>query len=375
MKPTRTALSGALIFCALTPAAMAQELEISTEGEITFGVNDRLNNQTYLIGEAEFTASQDFANGFGWRLSYEIEGEDISRGEETDFEDTLTVDLTTPIGTLTYGGINKKGASELFYNDLPGMAFDVVRYKDKYPSLRWKGAFGNFGYAISSRDLRNDAEEHSVGLGYETDRLEIGLSWDSRAGKQVEARAATLAYRSDLNGTDLTYTLSYIDSDKGRALGFSAEAEFANGWSALAAYAIHDAPDRDNGYAVEIGYEKDGIELALSYEFDGKDEEFEVELEYERDNFAFEASYEIDGGDEEYEIALSYLVEGFAPAGTTFYAGYTFEEGKPKKSGAYAAVGFGLAENAVFGIGWADTTESEGLELRPGWSALLNVSF
>lgn len=122
-----TGLSSAALSVALVASAHAADFSLDTEGEVTFGFNDQVTNNTYLEGEMTIEAGQTFDNGFGWALEFELEGEKLGWGEEVDYDDAVLLEFVTPIGTLAYGDMNKKGASELFYNDLDGMDIDVAQ--------------------------------------------------------------------------------------------------------------------------------------------------------------------------------------------------------------------------------------------------------
>lgn len=344
-------LLGASMIAAMAAPSYADEFAFEVEGEVTIGANSDVVNNSYLIGEVEFSAGQVFNNGFGWALTYELEGENFGWDSAVDYDDAVLLEFITPVGTLAYGDMNKKGASELFYNDLDSMNLDVVRYKDKYPSLRWHGSIGDkFSYAISSRNVINgDDEEYSIGLGYKTDIFEFGLAWDNGSVEQAEAIAATAVFNSKLGNADAAYTLSYIKSGSASSLGLGVEVGFDNGLSVEASYAFNDVAGATDGYAFGI--------------------------EYETGPLAVEAEYEYDGSTEEYEIALAYTLENFAPFGTTLYAGVVYEEGDPDDTGYYAGVGFGIAKNAVFGVAYSETDEGGGLEVLPGWSAMLTLSF
>lgn len=348
---TRTALLGTSILIAHAAPLLAGEFELETEGEVTFGINDTLEDHTYLIGEVEVSAGQTFDNGFGWKLTYELEGEKLSWGTDLDYDDAILLEAITTGGTLAFGDMNKKGASELFYNDLDGMAVDVVRYKDGYPSLRWQGDVGeNFSYAVSTRDLINDDDdEYSLGIGYETDKFEIGISYDNGSVNQTEAWAATAVYKGKLGPADTEFTLSYVDAEDESSLGLGVETEFEMGLTFGASYAFNDAQDVENGYGLTV--------------------------EYENGPLGLEAEYEFDGEEEEYEVALSYKFNNFAPHGTTLYSGYVYEEGDADDTGFYVGAGFGIAENTVIGVAYSETDEGGGLEVQPGWSAMLTVTF
>lgn len=347
---TKTALLSTTFCMAMSVSAQAAEIVLETEGEVTIGFNDMIVDNSYLVGEFELEASQNFDNGFGWALSYELEGEKLGWGNDVDYDDAILLEFETPIGTLAYGDMDKKGASDLYYNDLDGMAIDVVRYKDGYPSLRWEGNIGNtFSYAISTRDLNNgDDQEFSVGLGYENDRFELGVGWDNGSAEQDEAWGVSLTLNGHLGGAETEYKVSYVESGGESAIGLSVEAEFEMGLTIEVSYAINNAAGDDNAYAFAV--------------------------EYETGPLTIEASYEFDGG-EEYEIALAYEFDGFAPEGTTLYAGYAYEEGSDEDTGFYVGAGFGIAKNAVLGIAYSETGDGGDLETYPGWSAMLTISF
>lgn len=344
-----TGLSSAALSVALVASAHAADFSLDTEGEVTFGFNDQVTNNTYLEGEVTIEAGQTFDNGFGWALEFELEGEKLGWGEEVDYDDAVLLEFVTPIGTLAYGDMNKKGASELFYNDLDGMDIDVVRYKDGYPSLRWHGDIGDsFSYAVSSRNVINDIEETSVGFGYETDRFELGLAWDSGSEKQDEAYAATLELYAEHGAAEMTYTLSYVETSEASAFGIGVEAEF-DSVTIEASYAFNNVDDVENGYGLGI--------------------------EYENGPWAAEATYENTGEKEETEIEVSYELADFAPNGTTLYGGYFYEQGSKEDTGSYAGVGFGIADNTTFGVAYSETDEGGDLVVLPGWSMMLNVAF
>lgn len=347
----KSVLMSATILVSLAVVAQAEEFQVEVEGEVTFGANDKLEDNTYLVGEAEISAGQVFDSGFGWALSYEFEGEKLGWGKKVDYDDEVLLELITPVGTLAYGDMNKKGASELFYNDLSGMGQDVVRYKDGYSSLRWRGDVGEgFSYAISTRNLNNDDDdEYSVGLGYETDQFEFGLAYDNGSEMQRKAWAATAVYSGNLGAAEADYLLSYVDTDKGSSLGLGVEAEFDMGLTVEASYAFNNIDGVEDGYGLV--------------------------LEYENGPFAAEAEYEYDGKEVEYELALAYDIDDFAPAGSTLYAGYVYEEGSDKDTGYYVGAGFGVAENAIFGVAYSETDEGGDLEVQPGWNAMLAVAF
>jgi hypothetical protein len=347
---TRFILLSSTLLAALAGPLQAQDIETEFEGKVTFGVNDTLDDNSYLIGEAEFGIEQTWDNDFGWALSYELEGEKFGWGNEVDYDDAVLLEFITPIGALAYGDMNKRGASELFYNDMDGMALDVVRYKDGYPSLRWQGDIGaHFGYAVSSRNVINgDDDEYSIGIGFENNRFEIGLTYDNGSDTQDEAWAATSVYTDTFGPAEAEVTLSYIEVDGENSLGLSVEAEFDVGLTLGASYAFNSDSDDENGYALS--------------------------LEYEKGPASVEAAYE--GGNEiEYEIVIAYEIADLAPDGTTFYTGYLYEEGDADDTGFYAGVGFGIAENTVLGVAYSQTDEAEGLDVQPGWSAMLTVSF
>lgn len=347
----KSVLMSTTVLMSLAGMAQAEEFKVEVEGEVTFGANDRLKDHSYLVGEVEVSAGQTFSNGFGWALTYELEGEKFGWGNATDFDDKVLLELITPAGTLAYGDMNKKGASELFYNDLTGMGVDVVRYKDGYPSLRWRGTVGEgFSYAISTRNLNNtDDDEYSIGIGYKTDQYEIGLAYDNESVGQDEAWAATFVYNGKLGAAKAEYTLSYVDTLKGSSLGLGVEAEFDMGLTVEASYAFNDISGLDNGYGLS--------------------------LEYKSGPLVAEAEYEYDGKAAEYELGLSYKIEDLAPEGTTLYAGYVYEEGSAADTGYYVGAGFGIAKNAVFGIAYSETDEGGDLEVQPGWNAMLTISF
>lgn len=331
--------------------AQAEEFKTDIKGEVTFGVNDRLKDHTYLIGEVEASAGQTFDNGFGWALTYELEGEKFGWGSKVDYEDKVLLEFITPAGTLAYGDINKKGASELFYNDLTGMGVDVVRYKDGYPSLRWRGDVGKgVSYAVSARDLSNeDDQEYSVGVGYKADRFELGLAYDNGSEEQARAVAASLTYNGKIGSAKAEYTLSYVDTEKGRALGFGVETKFDMGLAVEASYAFNDIDGVENGYGLKLKYADGPIEAKAEYKYEGKKVE--------------------------YKLALAYEIEDFAPAGTTLYAGYANKEGSDKDTGYYVGAGFGIAKNAVLGVAYSETGKGGELEVEPGWNAMLAVTF
>lgn len=344
-----TGLSSATLSVALVASAHAADFSLDMEGEATFGFNDQLPNNTYLESEVTIEASQTFDNGFGWALTFDLEGEKFGWGEEVDYDDAVLLEVLTPIGTLAYGDMNKKGASELFYNDLDGMDIDVVRYKDGYPSLRWHGDIGDsFSYAVSSRNVINDIEETSVGFGYETDRFELGLAWDRGSEKQDEAYAATVEAYAEHGNAEMTYTLSYIETAEASAFGIGVEAEF------------------------------DSLTIEASYAFnnvDGVADGYGLGVEYEQGPWAIEATYEDTGEEEETEIAVAYELADFAPNGTTVYMGHLYEEGSEEDTGYYAGVGFGIADNTTFGVAYSETDEGGDLIVEPGWSMMLTVAF
>jgi hypothetical protein len=342
---------GATMMTGVGTVALAQDFALETEGEVTFGFNDTIQDGSYLIGEVEVSAGQTFASGFGWAVTYELEGENFGWGADVDYDDAILLELISPIGTLAYGDMNKDGASEEFYNDLDGMALDVVRYKDGYPSLRWSGSIGaNISYAISTRDVNNDDDEDvSIGIGYETDRVEFGVSWDNGSTTQDESWAATGVLHNTVGTTELAYTVSYIESEGESALGLSVEAEFDMGLTVEAAYAFNDVAGAEDGYALSV--------------------------EYETGALTAEAEYTFDGEEVEYEVAVSYAIDSFAPTGTTLYAGYTFEEGSAEDTGYYFGAGFGISDNAILGIAYSETDEGGDLEVLPGWSTMLTLTF
>lgn len=346
-----TAISGATLSLALmTPAAYAADFSLETEGEVAFGFNDQIGNNTYLEGEVTIEVEQAFDNGFGWALTYDLEGQKTGWGEEVDYDDAVLLELVTPVGTLAFGDMNKKGASELFYTDLDGMDLDVVRYKDGYPSLRWRGDIGDsFSYAVSSRNVNNDVDETSVGFGYETDLFAFGVAYDSGSASQVEAYATTLDIFAQQGDAEITYTLSYVETSEKSALGFGVEAELASGLTVEGSYAVNSGDDIEDGYGLTV--------------------------EYEQGAWTTEASYVYTGEKEESEIAVAYEIADFSPNGTTLYAGYLFEEGSEEDTGYYAGVGFGIAQDTTFGIAYSETDEGGDLSVEPGWSVMLNVAF
>lgn len=348
---TNFTLLGAIMIASLAGPLYADNFKLDVEGEITFGVNNQLVDNTYLIGEVEISAGQMFDNGFGWALSYELEGENFGWGDEVDYDDAILFEFITSVGKFAYGDINKKGASELFYDDLSGMALDVVRYKDKYPSVRWHGTVNEqFSYAISSRDLKNDDdEEYSIGLGYKTDVFELGLAWDNGSMIQTEAIGGTVVINKKLGSGDVEYILSYIKIGRDSAFGLGIEVEYENGLTVEASYAFNDVAGIKDGYALSI--------------------------EYENASLIAEAEYEFDGSEYEYEISLEYKLEKQATLGTTLYVGYIFEEGDPEDTGYYVGAGFGIAKNTNFGVAYSETDKAGDLEVLPGWSAMLNISF
>lgn len=347
-----SAVYSATIPLALAASAHAAAFELDTEGKVTFGFNDRLENHTYLEGEFEIEVGQTFDNGFGWALSYEVEADKLNWSEdEVDYEDAVLLSFTTPIGRLAYGDMDKKGASERFYNDIDGMDIDVVRYKDGYPSLRWRGDTGGaFRYAVSSRNLINDDDgEISVGIGYDTNRYEFGLAWDNGSAEQDEAIAATVAIAAQHGGAETTYTVSHIEKTDASASGLSVEVAFEFGLTVEASYGFNHVADVADGFGIEV--------------------------EYENGPWATEASYAFDGEQDEYDIAVAYRLADFAPMGTTLYAGYTYEEGSDEDIGYYAGAGFGIADNTVIGVAYSETTEGGDLAVQPGWSTMLSVAF
>ena len=338
-------LSTSILLALASP--IRAEMKFEVEGKLTFGVNNRLDNSSYLIGEVEFYTDQEFDSGFGLALSSELEGENFGWGT-TKYDDASLLDFITPIGVLSYGDIEEKGASELFYNDLDGMAFGVAGYEDRYASLRWHGDIGDhFSYAVSDRNMSNNDDEYSFGAGYETDRFEFGLAYDSDAeDQQKEAWAITAVYNGTLGSAYAEYTLSYIDVDENSAFGLGVESELANGLAVEVSYAFNNATGIDNGYGLALEYEAGSLSAEAFYEYDSEE-----------------------------GVELAYSIDSLAPEGTVFYAGYAQEEGNTKDTGYYVGVGFGIKEHAILGIAYSQTDNAGGLEVQSGISAMLTVSF
>lgn len=347
----KSVLMSTTLLVSLATMAQSGEIEVDVASEVTFGVNDQLADGTYLIGVVKLSAEQTFDNGFGWALTYKLDGEEYGWGNTVDYSDKLLFELTTAAGTLAYGDMNKKGASELFYNDLSGMGVDVVRYKNGYPSLRWRGDIGDsFSYAISSRNLNNnDEDEYSFGAGYEAEQFEIGLTYDNGSDAQDEAWATTFVYNGTIGSTVTAYTLSYIDADGGSSFGLEAVAEFDMGLTVGATYALNDIDGFEDGYGLS--------------------------LDYETGSFVAAANYVYDGAEVVYDVALTYSIADFAPAGTTLYAGYVYDESSAEDTGYYVGAGFGIAKNTVVGVAYSETTEGDDLVVQPGLNAMLTVAF
>lgn len=123
-----------------------------------------------------------------------------------------------------------------------------------------------------------------------------------------------------------------------------------NGFTVGGHYAVNDVPKRENGFGGFVKYKTDDWQAKAKWAHTEK-------------------------GQDKASIQAQYQWDGFAPQGTTFYAGYDYKEDKPKDTGGYLGVAFGLDKAVTLGAGYSQTHESGPLDLLEGASVFLTMKY
>ena len=315
----------------------APQFEFKHKVILTGGANNQLNKPQYGTANVNATLGAKWQNGYGLKIH--------ARGEQKHFdeqhknnkhENLFSAEGVTPAGTLYFGAIKNKGASELFYRDVNAMAIDVVEYKRQYNSLTWKGKAGDFGYAISRRDL-GDGEHNDMSYGaqYRVNGWSFAAGYDKKSIKQKQAVGATVQYQHKAGDVQTRYTLSAIrrPEQKEHAIGVAVQSRFSNGLTIGADYAFNHVKKRENGYGFDVRYKQDNWSLKGKWEYTEK-------------------------GERKSKINGQIDFANLAPKGTTLYGGYEYKEGSSTDTGFYAAALFGVHEKIRLGISHSAVDEA-----------------
>lgn len=301
---------------ALIATAGIASAEITIKGSAEMGI---AGGDRYATDDAKFFQDFDIkidgtsSTDNGLTFGYHIELEDSNGSGSTNgsvSSDNEAVFISGAFGKLTLGETD--GAFDWALTEVALAGGSIADDETAHAGyngnsahdgtfdnqiLRYEYSFGSFGIAASAEldDANNATSTDIFGIGfkYSADLGGIGLSLGLgyQAGSGVEVSTSTTNIVSVVPFvTSTTTTTTYTDVD---AVGFSAKADFGNGFMAAFNYSDYDVDLAGADFThtgIGFAYEMDALTLAANYGV------YDFDTAPDADGYGLIANYDLGGG-------------------------------------------------------------------------------
>jgi len=297
-----------------TAGIASAELTIKGSAEMGIAGGDRYGNddakffQDFDI-KVDGTGSTDNGLTFGYHIEIEDTNSSFNTNGSAAF-DNEAVFISGAFGKLTLGETD--GAFDWAMTEVALAGGSIADDETSHAGyngnsahdgifdnqiLRYEYSFGDFGMAVSAEldDAANPTSTDVFGIGFKYSAdlggvgLDLGLAFQSGSGAKASTTTTTIVSLAPFV-TSTTTTTTYVDVD---AVGFSAKADFGNGFMAAVNYSDYDvdAAGADfSHYAIGVAYEMDALTLAANYG------NYDFDTGPDADGYGLIANYDLGGG-------------------------------------------------------------------------------
>ena len=310
-----------LVATAFAGSAYADgHMKVGFAGGVKAGYNDEIEGGLFGDFNLDVTGTWE-GDGYTFEVKWGGDADfDETGADGATWDDNATFTLTTPAGELKVGDLDDKGASERFYDDLEGMAYDVFN-DDGNDSISWHGDAGDFGYAIST-PVDGDDENWSVGFGGSFGMVTAGLGYDN----SDERFGVSAGFDAGVATVNVAFTDNSADE---QSIGVEAIFDVGSGVTATAYYAMNDPAE--DAYGILVDYENGPLTIGVDFHaFETADSEVEIDVVYDAGVASIQLGYDQgeDGGYVGAVIPLNDYVDVIAAYAEFDEAGdYEFKDG------------------------------------------------